>query len=153
VAINAMSSARHSHSFIGIDQNGKSSIFTTSGNQATHLILRGGSSGPNYYEEQVEMAEKKIRDSGIEPAVIIDCSHANSGKQHARQARVLRSILDQRKNGRMSIVGFMLESNLVAGAQAIKANPAEMVFGQSVTDECVGWEETVEMLEYCHGML
>ena len=92
LAVNAMESARHTHSFIGIDQDGKTSICKTSGNQATHIIMRGGRAGPNYYEENVETAEKLILDAGLEPAIIIDCSHANSGKVYSRQNRVLTAV-------------------------------------------------------------
>ena len=93
-ALNAMESARHPHHFIGIDREGRASVLGTAGNPASHLIMRGGSSGPNYYEENVEQAEQMLSGLGIDPAVIIDCSHANSGKQYQRQARVLRAVLD-----------------------------------------------------------
>jgi 3-deoxy-7-phosphoheptulonate synthase len=145
-AVNAMKSARHSHGFIGIDQDGKSSIFMTAGNPATHIILRGGSGGPNYYEEHVEEAEKAISALGIEPALIIDCSHANSGKDCKRQSRVLHAITDQRNRGKLSIAGFMIESNIVGGAQSIPEDKSSLMFGQSITDECVSWEETEEMI-------
>jgi 3-deoxy-7-phosphoheptulonate synthase len=153
LAVNAMESARHAHSFIGIDQHGKTAVFKTAGNTGSHIILRGGRSGPNYYEENVEKAEAVISDLGITPAIIIDCSHANSGKQYSRQQRVLRSILDQRKRGRTSIVGFMLESNLKSGSQKIPADLNNLVYGQSVTDACAGWEETEEMLLYAYEFM
>ncbi|MBN1695882.1 MAG: 3-deoxy-7-phosphoheptulonate synthase [Spirochaetales bacterium] len=153
LAVNAMKSSRHSHSFIGIDQDGKTSICTTAGNRTTHIILRGGASKPNYYEEDVEAAETMISKAGIEPAIIIDCSHGNSGKQYTRQARVLHSLCDQRRRGKTSIVGFMIESNLKPGSQKIPADPADLVYGQSITDECVGWEETEEMLMYAYETL
>ena len=142
LAVNAMEYAKHRHSFIGIDQYGKTSIFKTSGNRAAHIILRGGRSGPNYYEENVEAAEAIISTLKIPPAIVIDCSHANSGKQHQRQKRVLYSILDQRKRGKKSIVGFMIESNLIEGSQKITDDINNLTYGQSITDECVGWEET-----------
>lgn len=148
IAVNAMESARHSHSFIGIDQNGRTSLVKTTGNPFSHIILRGGSTGPNYYEENVELVEKLMLDREITPALIIDCSHANSGKQHQRQERVLNALLDQRKRGRHSIKGFMLESNLLPGAQEIPANPADLVYGQSITDACIGWDETAELLVF-----
>jgi 3-deoxy-7-phosphoheptulonate synthase len=152
-AVNAMKSARHPHSFIGIDQDGKSSIFRTTGNPAAHIILRGGLTGPNYYEEHVEEAEEAISGLGIEPAMIIDCSHANSGKDCTRQARVLRAITDQRNRGRRSIVGFMIESNIRGGAQCIPGDAKDLVFGQSITDECSSWEETEEMLMNAYDTL
>ena len=150
IAVNAMASARHPHSFIGIDQYGKTSICKTSGNSTSHIILRGGQISPNYYEENIELAEKMISDLSITPSIIVDCSHANSGKQYKRQKRVLYSILDQRKRGRITIVGFMLESNLIAGSQKIPEDLKKLVYGKSITDECVGWEETEEMLLYAY---
>ncbi|MBN1797624.1 MAG: 3-deoxy-7-phosphoheptulonate synthase [Spirochaetales bacterium] len=153
LAVNAMESARHAHSFIGIDQHGKTAVFKTSGNTASHIILRGGRSGPNYYEENVEKAEAAIADLKITPAIVIDCSHANSGKQYSRQQRVLRSILDQRKRGRASIVGFMIESNLKSGSQKIPADLNNLVYGQSITDACAGWEETEKMLLYAYEFM
>jgi 3-deoxy-7-phosphoheptulonate synthase len=153
LAVNAMESARHSHHFIGIDQYGKASICKTAGNSAAHVILRGGRSGPNYYEENVEEVEDLILKLRISPAIVIDCSHANSGKQYTRQQRVLRSVLDQRKQGRSSIVGFMLESNLKSGSQEIPNDVHDLVYGQSVTDACMGWEETEELLLYASKMI
>ncbi len=153
LAINAMESARHPHSFIGIDQYGKASIFNTSGNTASHIILRGGRSGPNYYEENVEEAEAIISNLEIPPAIIVDCSHANSEKQYTRQQRVLHSILDQRKRGRNSIVGFMIESNLKSGSQKIPDDLNNLVYGQSITDACIDWDETEEMLLYAYEIM
>jgi 3-deoxy-7-phosphoheptulonate synthase len=153
LALNAMESARNAHNFIGIDQYGKTSICKTAGNSVTHIILRGGRSGPNYYEENVENTEALISKLNIPPAIMIDCSHANSGKQHARQERVLRSLLDQRKRGRTSLVGFMLESNLKSGSQQIPDDLDNIVYGQSVTDACLGWEETEELLLYAAEMI
>jgi 3-deoxy-7-phosphoheptulonate synthase len=152
-AVNAMRSARHPHHFIGIDQNGTTSILRTSGNPFSHLVLRGGYHSPNYYEENIETAEKMILNLKMEPAIIIDCSHANSIKQYKRQERVLRSILDQKKRGRNSIVGFMLESNLIAGSQSIPDDLKDLTYGQSITDGCLGWEETEDMLLYAYEMI
>jgi 3-deoxy-7-phosphoheptulonate synthase len=153
LAVDAMRSARHPHSFIGIDQDGKTSIFKTAGNNISHIILRGGRSGPNYYEEIVETAEKLMVQTGVPPAIMVDCSHANSGKQYHRQHRVLRSILDQRKRGRDSIIGFMIESNLEEGNQKIPANLDDLEYGKSITDECVGFKETESMLLYSYEMM
>ena len=145
-AVNGMKSSRFSHSFIGIDQDGKTCIFTTKGNEYSHLILRGGRRGPNYYEESVEEAERIMITAGLEPAVIVDCSHANSGKKFERQERVLRDIVDQKVRGRRSIKGFMLESNLFEGNQKISDDPADLKYGVSITDECISWRETEELL-------
>ncbi len=152
-AVNAIVSSKHSHSFIGIDQNGQTCILTTTGNPTGHLILRGGSRGPNYYEETVEEAEIKMEKAGVQPRIIVDCSHANSGKQPAKQARVMRSIIDQRKRGKRSLVGFMLESNLFEGRQDMKKNKADLRYGVSITDACIGWPETEEIIRNTAGEL
>ena len=146
-AINAIESARNPHSFLGIDDYGKTCILSTSGNEATHLILRGGMVGPNYYEEAVEDAEELFKQNGIKPAVIIDCSHANSGKKHQRQFRVLKSVLEQRSR-HSSIKGVMIESNLFEGNQPISADIKKLAYGISITDECVGWDVTEQMIDY-----
>ncbi|MBN2370232.1 MAG: 3-deoxy-7-phosphoheptulonate synthase [Vicinamibacteria bacterium] len=146
-ALNAMESARHPQHFIGIDEEGRTTVFQTAGNELSHLVLRGGASGPNYHEETVEQAEKMIADIHVDPAIIIDCSHGNSGKQPAKQKRVLASLINQKSSGRNAIVGFMLESNLKDGSQKIPDDPAALVYGQSVTDACVGWAETEEILQ------
>jgi len=149
-AVNAMESSMHPHSFIGIDKEGKTSILKTSGNINSHIILRGGQTGPNYYEENIEETEAIISNLGISPSIIVDCSHANSGKKFKKQKRVLRSLLDQKIRGRDSIVGFMLESNLKEGCQKISDS---LEYGKSITDECISWEETEELLLYSYEML
>ena len=146
-AINAIESARSPHSFLGIDDNGHICILSTSGNEATHLILRGGTVGPNYYEEAVEDAEILFKDNRINAAIIVDCSHANSGKKHQRQFRVLRSVLEQRARHK-SIKGVMIESNLFEGNQSISGDIGKLAYGVSITDECVGWDTTEQMLDY-----
>ena len=125
----------------------------TAGNDLAHLILRGGSTGPNYHEETVETAERMMAKIAAEPAVIIDCSHGNSGKKPARQQRVLESVIRQKLSGGKAIVGFMLESNLKEGAQKIGADPRALVYGQSITDECIGWEETERLLGEAYDRL
>lgn len=145
-AVNALESARQGHNFIGIDPAGQTCVLSTAGNTASHIILRGGRPGPNYYEESVEEAEELISELGIPPAVMIDCSHMNSGKRHIRQGRVLRALLEQRRRNRTSIIGFMLESNLKPGNQKIGDDLSGLQYGVSVTDECIGWDETEELL-------
>ena len=119
IAMDALKSTIHPHRFIGIDQSGQTCVLQTTGNKGVHLIMRGGLNRPNYYEENVEEAEYLFKENGLEPRIMIDCSHANSGKMHTRQERVLNAILDQRKRGKESIVGFMLESSLKEGRQEI----------------------------------
>jgi len=145
-AVNAVKSARHSHSFIGIDQEGRTCIFRTRGNRTGHIIMRGGGGGPNYYEEDIEEAESLMSDIGVRPSILIDCSHANSGKKPSRQSRVFRAALDLRKRGHESVRGVMLESNIVEGRQDIVGGLSELTYGQSITDPCIGWDETAELL-------
>jgi 3-deoxy-7-phosphoheptulonate synthase len=145
-AINALESAMHPHSFLGIDKNGQTCILNTAGNRSVHMILRGGHQGPNYYEEYVETAEKSMHSLGLNPAIIVDCSHANSGKDPHRQERVLRSVVDQRVYGRKSLVGFMIESNLKGGCQKINPDRESLEYGVSITDPCLGWEDTEKLI-------
>lgn len=146
-AINAIESARSAHSFLGIDDDGRTCILSTAGNEATHLILRGGHLGPNYYEETVEDAEELFAANNMKGSMVVDCSHANSGKKHHKQFRVLRSTLEQRRR-HDSIKGVMIESNLMEGNQKIPADIKKLAYGVSITDECVGWDETERMMEF-----
>lgn len=145
-AINALKSSRSSHSFIGIDQEGNTSIVTTAGNPDVHIISRGSSDAPNYSPVHLAKAEKLLRAEGIEPAILIDCSHGNSGKDHTLQKWVLRSLVDQRMAPNPSIIGFMMESNLIAGNQPIPKKREELEYGLSITDACIGWDETEAMI-------
>jgi 3-deoxy-7-phosphoheptulonate synthase len=147
LAVNAIDTAQHPSSFIGIDQEGNTCIIRTEGNKSCHLILRGGTSGPNYYEEDVEESIKLMEKANIKnPSVIIDCSHANSGKKFTRQRRVLRSVIDQIIYGQSNISGIMLESNLFEGNQKYAGSFEELKYGVSITDSCIGWKETEEIL-------
>lgn len=145
VAVNAIKSASQPAAFIGIDKNGMSTIFRTTGNDYCHLILRGGSSAPNYYEDDVEDAKKRLAEAGLPPSILIDCSHGNSRKDWRRQARVLRSVVDQVCWGEGSIRGFMMESFLKDGKQDMK-DISGLEYGKSITDACVGWDETERLL-------
>lgn len=145
-AVNAIKSARQSAAFIGIDKHGNSAIYRTTGNDCGHLILRGGDHAPNYYEEDVEAAASLMEKLSLTPSIIIDCSHANSRKDPKRQKRVLRAVVDQVVWGRSEIKGFMLESNLNPGCQSIGDNAKDLHYGVSVTDGCIGWEETEDVL-------
>jgi 3-deoxy-7-phosphoheptulonate synthase len=146
-AVNAIKSAASPASFIGIDTYGNSSVLRTTGNNRGHLILRGGSGCPNYYEEDVEEAQRMMRNMEMVPSVIVDCSHANSRKKYDRQRRVLRAVVDQVCMGNGDICGFMLESNLFPGSQEIPVhNESPLAYGVSVTDACIGWEETERII-------
>jgi len=153
MAIDALKSSRHSHSFIGIDQEGNTCVLSTKGNSSCHIILRGGKAGPNYYEENIEEAENLLNQEGLNPAIMVDCSHANSGKVWKKQERVLKSVIDQKKRHSGSLIGFMVESNLEEGNQPIPINREELKYGLSITDECVSWDSTVNMLREAYHTL
>lgn len=145
VAMDAMKAASAPHSFLGIDQNGSTSIVQTTGNPDTHIVLRGGRSGPNYSPDDVRAAVARLEKSGLNRSVMIDCSHANSGKDPARQPEVWNSILEQRRSGQGAIMGAMLESHLQAGSQPLKNGRDGLAYGVSITDGCIDWETTKEL--------
>ena len=145
-AVNALKSSRSSHSFIGIDQKGNTCILKTSGNPDAHLISRGSSEAPNYSPVHLIRVERLMRENGIEPAILVDCSHGNSGKDHTLQEWVLRSLIDQRMAPNESIIGFMIESNLHSGSQAIPEDLSTLKSGVSITDPCIGWADTERMI-------
>lgn len=147
VAVNALKSSRSEHSFIGIDQNGKTSVLKTRGNPYAHIISRGGAERPNYSVDDIEEAEELMEKADLDPAILIDCSHGNSRKRAQRQERVLRGILDLKRQSVDSVIGFMLESNLFPGSQQIPADVSTLKYGISITDECVGWDDTKRMVE------
>ncbi|AEC02101.1 3-deoxy-7-phosphoheptulonate synthase [Parasphaerochaeta coccoides] len=152
-AINAIRSAASPASFIGIDKHGNTVILRTTGNDCGHLILRGGDTGPNYYEDSVENAARLMTQAGLDPSILIDCSHGNSNKKPGRQKRVLRSILEQILWGETSIRGFMLESNLRPGCQSLGDDPMALEYGISITDPCMGWDETRTVVTEAYRML
>jgi 3-deoxy-7-phosphoheptulonate synthase len=145
IAIEAVLSAAHPHTFLGHSKYGQSAIFITTGNPDCHVILRGGRKMVNYGADEVAQTLSQLRQAGLPEIVMIDCSHANSNKDHTRQPAVCRDIASQIAAGNSNIIGVMLESNLVAGAQ--KMVPGQpLVYGQSITDGCIGWNETEELL-------
>ena len=145
IAIDAILSASHQHTFLGGTKNGQTAIFATTGNPECHVILRGGRKLTNYDAASVEVTSKALEKAGLTPRVMIDCSHANSGKDYMRQGIVARDIAGQIAGGDRRIIGVMIESNLVAGAQKL-VHGRPLVYGQSLTDACIGWPETVAML-------
>jgi 3-deoxy-7-phosphoheptulonate synthase len=145
IAVEALLSAAHPHTFLGHTKHGQSAIFVTTGNPDCHIILRGGRKMVNYTADAVSDACAQLVRAGLPPRIMIDCSHANSGKDYTRQAGVCRDIAEQLGEGNTNIIGVMLESNLVEGAQ--KLVPGEpLVYGQSITDACIGWDETLMLL-------
>lgn len=153
VAVDAMLASRTPHSFLGIDAEGNTCIVNTKGNPYGCLILRGGRTGPNYYPECVEEAMEMLTGAGIRPNLIVDCSHANSGKDHRKQARVFKSVLNQRLEGNANLVGMMLESNLYEGNQKLTEDPSKLQYGVSITDACIGWEETETLINGAYKRL
>jgi len=145
-AIDAIGAARHAHSFLGIDQDGVTSIVRTTGNPHTHVVLRGGRTQTNYDSASIRAAEEKLTLEKLPAVLMVDCSHANSGKRHARQENVWRSVFQQRLEGTRSLIGLMVESNLNEGSQPIPKNLADLRYGVSLTDACIGWETTERML-------
>ena len=145
-AIDAMKSSRTPHSFLGIDQDGATSIIKTTGNPDSHVVLRGGREGTNYEPYQVAAVCDALRKSGLRPMLMVDCSHANSGKDPHRQPHVWQSIIDQRASGRREIIGAMLESHLNFGGQSLGNNPVALKYGVSITDACMDWQTTRELL-------
>ena len=145
IAIDAMRAAQKPHHFISITLQGHSAIFSTTGNDYTHVILRGGSNRPNYDRVSVDKATEKLQAAGMNPRLMVDCSHANSQKQFHKQMEVCRDIIHQIKTGQDNIFGVMIESNLVEGRQDYDAG-SELTYGQSITDACIGWEDSEALL-------
>ena len=150
IAVDAVGSAAHSHHFLSVTKQGHSAIFQTAGNPDCHVILRGGSRHPNYDPESIAETAERLEKAGLRPAIVVDCSHANSGKDPARQATVCRDLAGQVAGGTRAVVGLMLESHLVAGAQKLQPGKP-LVYGQSITDACMGWDTTVELLQELAG--
>ncbi|MBB6017507.1 3-deoxy-7-phosphoheptulonate synthase [Deinococcus radiopugnans] len=142
LAVDAMVAAAHPHVFFTVDDDGRACIVQTQGNPGGHLILRGGRNGPNYAPQFVQEGVDLMTAAGLAPAVMVDCSHANSGSDFRRQGLIWRDVVQQRLSGQSAIRGLMLESNLEAGKQGVPADPNDLKYGVSVTDACVGWAET-----------
>ncbi|MGC9052389.1 MAG: 3-deoxy-7-phosphoheptulonate synthase [Candidatus Hydrogenedens sp.] len=146
VAIDAMISARGSHHFLGIDEDGRSCVIETAGNSMSHIILRGGRGRPNYDPVSVIESIEQMQKAGLPPRIVVDCSHANCGKRYPLQAHVLRDVVQQRIEGNPFLLGSMLESNIKAGNQPFPPPGKEPEYGVSITDPCLGWEETETLI-------
>ncbi len=146
LAVDAVLSAAHSHTFLGHTKHGQSAIFVTTGNPDCHIILRGGRKTVNYTAASVADAAAKMEKAGTAPRIMIDCSHANSNKEYKRQAIVCHDVAGQIAAGDRRIIGVMIESNLVAGAQQLVPGKP-LVYGQSITDGCIDWAETRTLLK------
>lgn len=153
MAIDAMFSARTPHSFLGIDQDGATAIVRTTGNPEGHLVLRGGRTRTNYDAASIREAESRLEEAGLPPVLMVDCSHANSGKKPARQENVWRSLIEQRLGRTRSLIGAMIESYLHEGNQPITTDPSQLRYGLSITDPCISWETTERLLRWGCQML
>jgi len=146
VAVNALLSVSKPHSFLGIDQNGQVAVIRTKGNRYGHIVLRGGAKGPNYDSVTIALVEKELARSSLPANIVVDCSHANSNKDPSLQPLVMNDVVHQVIEGNQSIVGTMLESNINAGNQPIPADLSQLKYGVSVTDACIDWTSTENLL-------
>jgi len=153
IALDAMRAAMSPHSFLGIDQDGYTSVIRTTGNAFGHVVLRGGRARSNYDPESIAAAVSELRKAGLPEALMVDCSHANSGKQHARQEEVWRSVIGQRVAGNQPLIGVMVESHLHEDNQPIPADLRELKYGVSVTDACLSWETTERLVRWACDQL
>ncbi len=146
VAMNALKSASRPHRFLGINSQGQVSVFTTRGNAYGHVVLRGGSAGPNYDSVHVRLCEEALDSSGMPRNIMVDCSHANSNKDPSLQPLVADNVADQILAGNSSLMGLMIESNLHEGNQPLTSDKSELRYGVSLTDACIDWETTEDCL-------
>jgi len=145
IALNAMESARHAHTFLGINQEGRTSVIHTEGNPDGHIILRGGHT-PNYDADSIRKCEELLAKAGLPARLMVDCSHAQTGKDYTRQPDILANLVDQIRAGNHSIMGFMLESNLKSGTQKLTGGREGLQYGVSITDACIDWDTTERCL-------
>lgn len=141
VAINALKSVGSPHRTLGIDADGRVALIETRGNANAHIVLRGGSTGPNYDVETVRRCKEALTSAGLSDNIVVDCSHGNSNQNHRRQHLVLDAVAEQIAAGNQSIVGIMLESNIASGSQEL-GDGSDLAYGVSITDACLGWDDT-----------
>jgi 3-deoxy-7-phosphoheptulonate synthase len=145
IAIDAVRAAAYPHRFLGVTEQGLAAIVITRGNGECHVILRGGARGPNYDRKNIAQVLEQLTTSGVPQRVMVDASHGNSERDHGRQGAVVRDLASQIAEGQRGIIGVMIESFLVEGRQELR-EPKDLVYGQSITDACVGWDETASLL-------
>ncbi|MFK7912044.1 MAG: 3-deoxy-7-phosphoheptulonate synthase [Akkermansiaceae bacterium] len=145
-AVNAVKAATQPQTFLGVSDQGVASAVTTSGNPDCHIILRGGDQGPNYGADDVSVTTSLLEKNGLQPSIMIDASHANCGKQQEKMPAVFSEIVRQRCGGNVNVIGAMLESNIVAGNQSFPRPIDELTYGQSITDQCIDWETTEQII-------
>ena len=153
MAVDAMVAAHDKHAFLGINEKGQSCIIHTNGNKYSHVILRGSSQGTNYDEKSVSDALSLVQKQGMNPTVVVDCSHANCGKDHKKMNIAFKELVRQRsKKINPGVVGIMLESHLNEGNQKLE-NPSDLSYGVSITDPCINWQETVDLVREADELL
>lgn len=152
VAVDALVSAQQPHSFLGIDEYGASCVVKTQGNPDGFVILRGSRAGTNYDAETVAFATERMEAAGLQPALMVDCSHANSRSDYMRQEEVWSSVLEHHLSNKDAVIGMMVESNIHEGKQKLTADLTELTYGVSVTDGCVSWETTERMLAHAYDL-
>lgn len=152
VALNGMKSARTSHHFLGINQSGQTAVFRTTGNPYAHIVLRGGAK-PNYDAASIAACEAALKSAGLPENIVVDCSHGNSNKDYNLQPVAFRAVLDQVEKGNESVVGFMIESNLHEGNQPLQKDRSKLKYGVSITDACINWETTEDLVLAAHQRL
>jgi 3-deoxy-7-phosphoheptulonate synthase len=153
VAVNALKSVSQPHRFLGINFRGEVAVIRTRGNAYAHIVLRGGSNGPNYDAAHIAQCEAELHKADIRPNIMVDCSHANSNKQPQLQPQVMEDVTRQILAGNRSIIGLMVESNLLPGNQSIPDDLSQLQYGVSVTDGCIGWDSTEQALLAMHDKL
>ncbi len=153
IAVDAMVSARARHGFLGIDRSGHTSIIHTAGNAYGHLVLRGANGGPNFDSASVASAQQQLQEGGVPSQLLVDCSHGNCNKDYTKMRIAFESVVDQRVRGNAGVIGAMLESNLNPGNQKIDVGLSKLDYGVSITDPCIGWDETQELLGWAYARL
>lgn len=153
VAVNALQSAAHAHRFLGINSQGQVAVYITRGNPYGHVVLRGGSSGPNYDSVNVRLCERALQEGGLASNIMVDCSHANSNKDPALQPLVADNVAGQILEGNRSLIGLMIESNIEGGRQPLSGGRDTLRYGVSITDGCIGWADTERCLRDLAGKL
>jgi 3-deoxy-7-phosphoheptulonate synthase len=152
-AVNGILAAMQPHTFLSVSMGGRVSAVATRGNPNCHVVLRGGTNGPNYSAEHIAQTERLLAKSGLMKAILVDCSHDNSGKRPDRQPEVMRALLAQIAGGNTSIMGAMLESNIEAGSQPFPQPRAKLRYGVSITDGCIDWPTTEALVREINSSL
>jgi 3-deoxy-7-phosphoheptulonate synthase len=148
IAVDAMKTSRAPHAFLGIDMEGHNCVIRTSGNPYSHLILRGGTRGANYEAKTVAEVQGMLDKANLPPRLMVDCSHANSEKDHNKQGIAFKDVIRQRQAGNEGLVGVMVESNLFPGNQSLGEDLSALEYGVSITDACIGWDETATLVTW-----